>query len=65
MPNPDESTKKAKSLGDSAEDTICEEQIDIKGEILPSDIFFFQKKIRKEGTIDVWWLYDDGGKFLI
>ncbi|CAH1106034.1 unnamed protein product [Psylliodes chrysocephalus] len=65
MPNPDESTKKAKSLGDSAEDTICEEQIDIKGEILPSDIFFFQKKIRKEGTIDVWWLYDDGGLTLL
>jgi hypothetical protein len=35
------------------------------GSILPKDVLNnltqFQKK-QKKGTIDVWWLYDDGGK---
>jgi len=26
------------------------------------EITRFQRK-QKKGTIDVWWLYDDGGKF--
>jgi hypothetical protein len=35
------------------------------GSTLPKDVLNnltqFQKK-QKKGTIDVWWLYDDGGK---
>lgn len=27
----------------------------------PADLFFFQRKQKRGGTIDVWWLYDDGG----
>ena len=37
----------------------------VDGEEVPKDIMEnlsrFQKKY-KHGTIDVWWLYDDGGK---
>ncbi|CAG9856533.1 unnamed protein product [Phyllotreta striolata] len=61
QPNPEETIKKAKSIGDSMDETVCEEQPDI----LPSDMFYFQKKARKGGTIDVWWLYDDGGLTLL
>ncbi|KAL7074989.1 hypothetical protein ACQ4LE_005539 [Meloidogyne hapla] len=31
---------------------------------LPSDTFRFQTRVR-QGTIDVWWLYDDGGLTLL
>nr|CAD2178707.1 unnamed protein product [Meloidogyne enterolobii] len=31
---------------------------------LPSDTFRFQTRV-KQGTIDVWWLYDDGGLTLL
>lgn len=27
-----------------------------------SQIFQFQRRQKRGGTIDVWWLYDDGGK---
>uniref|UniRef100_A0A6P7F146 Bumetanide-sensitive sodium-(Potassium)-chloride cotransporter n=1 Tax=Diabrotica virgifera virgifera TaxID=50390 RepID=A0A6P7F146_DIAVI len=62
-PNPNESTKKTKSVTESiyAPD---EDQLDVK-EHLPSEIFYFQKKQKKGGTIDVWWLYDDGGLTLL
>lgn len=29
-----------------------------------NEITRFQRK-QKKGSIDVWWLYDDGGKFVI
>jgi len=36
---------------------------------LPKDIssqmFYFQKKQKGSNTIDVWWLYDDGGLTLL
>jgi hypothetical protein len=31
---------------------------------IPSDTFRFQTRVR-QGTIDVWWLYDDGGLTLL
>lgn len=31
-------------------------------EDVPKEAFQFQKKQKRGGTIDVWWLYDDGGK---
>lgn len=31
-------------------------------EEVPKEAFQFQKKQKRGGTIDVWWLYDDGGK---
>ncbi|CAH1967079.1 unnamed protein product [Acanthoscelides obtectus] len=62
-PNADESMKKAKSVTESMGD-IGDDQIDNK-DISPSEIFFFQKKQRRNGTIDVWWLYDDGGLTLL
>nr|CAI5860667.1 unnamed protein product [Callosobruchus analis] len=63
VPNADESIKKAKSVTESMGD-IGDDQIDNK-DISPSEIFFFQKKQRRSGTIDVWWLYDDGGLTLL
>ncbi|KAG5893046.1 hypothetical protein JTB14_014826 [Gonioctena quinquepunctata] len=63
-PNPDVSSKKSKSIADSAGETACDDQLDRK-EILPSEMFYFQRKIRRSGTIDVWWLYDDGGLTLL
>ncbi|KAJ8938798.1 hypothetical protein NQ314_011334 [Rhamnusium bicolor] len=61
-PNPDDSIKKGKSIGESVGDTGCEDQLELKEQISQSRLFFFQKKQKREGTIDVWWLYDDGGK---
>lgn len=26
-----------------------------------SELFYFQKRQKRGTTIDVWWLYDDGG----
>lgn len=54
--------RKGKSIGESYTETGFDENIESK-DILPAEIFYFQKKIRKGGTIDVWWLYDDGGEF--
>lgn len=61
IPNPDESLKKTKSVAESFAETGYDENIELK-DISPEEIFYFQKKLRKGGTIDVWWLYDDGGK---
>lgn len=63
-PNPDGSVKKSKSVAESFAETGFEENINVK-EISPNEIFYFQKKHRKGGTIDVWWLYDDGGNHFL
>ncbi|XP_057664509.1 bumetanide-sensitive sodium-(potassium)-chloride cotransporter isoform X1 [Diorhabda carinulata] len=57
-PNPDKSTKKAKSVEESVE-----EQEGVKKTL--STGLYFKKQQRKGGTIDVWWLYDDGGLTLL
>nr|XP_023024040.1 bumetanide-sensitive sodium-(potassium)-chloride cotransporter [Leptinotarsa decemlineata] len=62
LPNPEESLKKSKSLAESLA-TGCDD-LETK-EIMPSEVFYFQKKPRRSGTIDVWWLYDDGGLTLL
>lgn len=31
----------------------------------PGELFFFQRKQKRGATIDVWWLYDDGGLTLL
>lgn len=60
-PNPDEEGRKRKSQSYPEEIT--------EGEDIPKEIydrmFPFQKKQKKHGTIDVWWLYDDGGKIFL
>lgn len=43
---------------------IEEHPEEISKEML-SQMFQFQKKQKKGGTIDVWWLYDDGGLTLL
>lgn len=63
-PNPDESLKKSKSVAESFAETGYDENVDAK-DISPDEIFYFQKKHRRVGTIDVWWLYDDGGEFYL
>lgn len=64
IPNPDESMRKTKSLAESFAETGYDENQEIK-DIAPDEIFYFQKKHRKGGTIDVWWLYDDGGEIYV
>ncbi|KAJ8973377.1 hypothetical protein NQ317_007190 [Molorchus minor] len=59
IPNPDES-KKSKSIGESAYD----DQMDLKNSSPLLEQFLFQKK-RRNGSINVWWLYDDGGLTLL
>lgn len=58
-PNPEIPTKIAKSVEES-----IEEQKGVK-KIIPSELLYFKNKQRKGGTIDVWWLYDDGGLTLL
>lgn len=58
-PNPDEQpvTKlKSKIPSDTLLDSLLEEAS-------MKDAFPFQKKQKRGATIDVWWLYDDGGNF--
>lgn len=57
-PNAEDSGKKAKSIGGSLDEIVIDDYID-RGRA--SQMFLFQKK-QKRGVIDVWWLYDDGGK---
>ncbi|CAH0552698.1 unnamed protein product [Brassicogethes aeneus] len=59
-PGGDETVKKAKSVTES--ETMFEEQ----NEPLKEKItHLFQRKNKRGGTIDVWWLYDDGGLTLL
>ncbi|XP_018578158.1 bumetanide-sensitive sodium-(potassium)-chloride cotransporter [Anoplophora glabripennis] len=61
-PNPDESSvKKTKSNVGS----VGDDQLEPKDLASQSEMFFFQKKQRRDGTVDVWWLYDDGGLTLL
>lgn len=62
-PNPEDesfvnSKKKSRSAADLDLNTIDE----ISKQI-PSQVHYFQRKQKRGGTIDVWWLYDDGGNF--
>ncbi|XP_019869994.2 bumetanide-sensitive sodium-(potassium)-chloride cotransporter [Aethina tumida] len=60
QPNAEDEVKKAKSVTES--ETIFEEQSEpLKDKITN----FFQRKHKRGGTIDVWWLYDDGGLTLL
>lgn len=63
-PNADDeslSKKKVRSVSDDAlADGNTELPREIKESMLP-----FQKKQKRGGTIDVWWLYDDGGLTLL
>nr|XP_022904226.1 bumetanide-sensitive sodium-(potassium)-chloride cotransporter [Onthophagus taurus] len=62
-PNPEEEDglKKKNSVtdegGDDEEESITKDKLE--------RMFPFQKKQKKTGTIDVWWLYDDGGLTLL
>ncbi|XP_017777968.1 PREDICTED: solute carrier family 12 member 2 [Nicrophorus vespilloides] len=55
----EESLKKKKIIYDGPDATE-----ELPKEIL-SQMFQFQKKQKRGGTIDVWWLYDDGGLTLL
>lgn len=57
-PNPNEDVPKKKT---SLPEEIPELSDDIPKELY-DEMFPFQKKQKKHGTIDVWWLYDDGGE---
>lgn len=69
-PNPDSTTnqqtkKKPKSLtgAESTCDLFEDPNEPLKERI--TQLFHFQKKQKRGGTIDVWWLYDDGGLTLL
>ncbi|RZC38431.1 bumetanide-sensitive sodium-(potassium)-chloride cotransporter, partial [Asbolus verrucosus] len=63
-PNVEDSAKKPKSIGGSLSEIIVEDFIDMPKERV-SQMFQFQKKQKRGGYIDVWWLYDDGGLTLL
>lgn len=56
----EENTKKKinKSVAGSISEALGEE-VEQRSKI--SRIFQFRRRQRRGGTIDVWWLYDDGG----
>lgn len=56
-------TKISKSISESAADLASEAQVDQDQK--PPEMLFFQKKQKHGGTIDVWWLFDDGGLTLL
>ncbi|XP_030752173.1 bumetanide-sensitive sodium-(potassium)-chloride cotransporter [Sitophilus oryzae] len=61
---PDESlARKTKSVTESAPDFASDSQA--HQDPNTSEQLFFQKKHGRGGTIDVWWLYDDGGLTLL
>ncbi|KAJ8944674.1 hypothetical protein NQ318_015882 [Aromia moschata] len=64
VPNPDESIKKGKSITESVGEFGMDDQ-DSRNLLPQSQLFLFHKKKRRDGTIDVWWLYDDGGLTLL
>ncbi|XP_045467034.1 bumetanide-sensitive sodium-(potassium)-chloride cotransporter isoform X2 [Harmonia axyridis] len=55
--------KMNKSIAGSISETLGEETEQQRSKI--SRIFQFRKRQRRGGTIDVWWLYDDGGLTLL
>ncbi|ERL92941.1 hypothetical protein D910_10246 [Dendroctonus ponderosae] len=62
---PDESSiyKIAKSFTESAVELRSEGQTEVENNTpLPP---LFQSNLKRKGTIDVWWLYDDGGLTLL
>jgi hypothetical protein len=59
-PNVDDSAKKPKSIGGSLSEIVVDDLFDMPRERM-SQMFQFQKKQKRGGYIDVWWLYDDGG----
>ncbi|XP_050296584.1 bumetanide-sensitive sodium-(potassium)-chloride cotransporter [Anthonomus grandis grandis] len=62
--SPDENYQ-MKSITESVPDLASEAQTENDGNITFREKFLFQKPQRKKGTIDVWWLYDDGGLTLL
>lgn len=62
-PNADEDTLNKKSKKSVTEEDNGT-QPDLPKEVI-SQMFQFQKKQKRGGTIDVWWLYDDGGLTLL
>ncbi|CAH1173712.1 unnamed protein product [Phaedon cochleariae] len=63
IPCPEDRPKNTKSLAESTGETAADTEFDSKE--ISSELFYFQRKQRKGGTIDVWWLYDDGGLTLL
>lgn len=62
-PNADDDVSNKKNKRSvTEEDRVTDE--DLPKEIV-SQMFQFQKKQKRCGTIDVWWLYDDGGLTLL
>ncbi|KAK9884761.1 hypothetical protein WA026_007609 [Henosepilachna vigintioctopunctata] len=63
--NEDSYSKKKvpKSIAGSISEALAEEPEPQKSKI--SRIFQFRRRQRRGGTIDVWWLYDDGGLTLL
>lgn len=61
-PNPqDESFVNSKKKSRSTDLDL--NTIDEISKQIPSQVHYFQRKQKRGGTIDVWWLYDDGGNF--
>lgn len=59
-PNPEEESLTAKHNISKPKST--DDNFDIPKEV-DNLVFQFQKKQKRGGTIDVWWLYDDGGMY--
>lgn len=59
-PNPEE-----QPLGEIKVKIPSSDHFDTLLEDVPKEAFLFQKKQKRGGTIDVWWLYDDGGLTLL
>ncbi|XP_018323226.1 bumetanide-sensitive sodium-(potassium)-chloride cotransporter isoform X2 [Agrilus planipennis] len=62
-PNPAEEPQKKLLKSSEFLHSVMEDNNDLPKEVA-SQMFQFQKK-QKRGTIDVWWLYDDGGLTLL
>uniref|UniRef100_A0A914IDA3 Uncharacterized protein n=1 Tax=Globodera rostochiensis TaxID=31243 RepID=A0A914IDA3_GLORO len=64
LTNSDTVTRKGSQKDDTGAEHLQLEQQFLPPLPLPSDALRFQTRVR-HGTIDVWWLYDDGGLTLL
>ncbi|KAI3411843.1 hypothetical protein GPALN_001906 [Globodera pallida] len=64
LANSDTVTRKGSQKDDTGAEHLQLEQQFLPPLPLPSDALRFQTRVR-HGTIDVWWLYDDGGLTLL
>lgn len=61
--NPNKKKQKSLTNAESTCDLFEDQNEPLKERI--TQLFHFQKKQKRGGTIDVWWLYDDGGLTLL